>query len=212
MLEIWTADTRFVLDRLTSGKTHDAADSVTGHLQVDRVGTFGHSFGGATAAEVMAHDQRVKAGIDMDGLPGGDAARQGLDRPFLVFRSGRPDPDSLPDAMLRRQYGTTSHDAVREIYQRFDAQVNSLLQFGGTEVRMDGAEHLNFSDLPLWSPFLMRRLGLVGSDNIVDVHTAITALTMRFFNQYLREREPTESVALPPHVQVQVVPHQSRVK
>lgn len=212
LLGIWTADMRFALDRLTSGKTHDAADSVTGHLQVDRVGVFGHSFGGAAAAETVARDQRVKAGIDMDGPPAGVAARDGLDRPFLVFRSGHPNPDSLPDAVLERRYGTTSRDSVRAIYRRFDARVNSLLQFGGTEVRMDGTAHLNFSDMPLWSPFLMRRLGLVGSDDITDVHAAITALTMRFFDQYLREREPNETVALPPHVQVRVVPHQSRVR
>ncbi len=212
MLDLWTDDTRFVLDRLTSGRTHDAADTVTSHLQVDRIGAFGHSLGGVTASEIMARDGRVKAGIDMDGMPMGTAAASGVDRPFLFFRSAHPAPDSVSDATLQNLYGGITRDSLRSLYARFDARVRSLLQFGGTEIRLDGATHMSFTDLSLWSPPLLRRDGLAGNDDPAAVHRAITALTLRFFDQYLRGREPNETVKLPPHVQVQVVPHQSRVK
>jgi dienelactone hydrolase len=69
------ADTRFVLDelaRLHAGADPDAQHhalpkGLGGALELSRVGMFGHSLGGATAAKVMAADPRVHAGLDLDG-------------------------------------------------------------------------------------------------------------------------------------------------
>jgi dienelactone hydrolase len=69
------ADTRFVLDQLAalnSGVTPDAGhrplpSGLAGSLDLAKVGIFGHSLGGATAAEAMAADRRILAGIDLDG-------------------------------------------------------------------------------------------------------------------------------------------------
>ena len=61
------ADLRFVLDRLGGAGP---------------VGVFGHSLGGATAAQLMHDDRRVRAGIDLDGTLYGPVTTAGLDRPF----------------------------------------------------------------------------------------------------------------------------------
>jgi predicted dienelactone hydrolase len=63
----WTADARFVLDQVTQWQANDPEGVLTGRLDLDHVGMFGHSYGGATSAEVCALDPRFKAGIDLDG-------------------------------------------------------------------------------------------------------------------------------------------------
>ncbi|MEU8917223.1 lipase [Streptomyces nigrescens] len=92
-------DTRFVLDQLEvlrGGGNPDAEgrrlpNGLGRALDLERIGMFGHSGGGATAAEAMRTDRRVDAGINMDGtlqysktefLP---VAREGLDRPFMLM-------------------------------------------------------------------------------------------------------------------------------
>ena len=69
------ADTRFVLDELASlasGRNPDAEhrplpSGLSTALDLAKVGMFGHSLGGATAAKAMAADARISAGINLDG-------------------------------------------------------------------------------------------------------------------------------------------------
>jgi hypothetical protein len=72
-------------------------------LDLRKLGMFGFSLGGYASANTMLADERVTAGIDLDGTlqddpvkgPLGEVARTGLDRPFLLFGSGdtqRTDP------------------------------------------------------------------------------------------------------------------------
>ncbi|KAI9748148.1 MAG: hypothetical protein M1815_003578 [Lichina confinis] len=50
----------------------------------DRVGVFGHSFGGNTAAAALLNNTAYKCGVNLDGPVFGPAAQAGLDRPFLL--------------------------------------------------------------------------------------------------------------------------------
>ncbi|MFN8579957.1 MAG: hypothetical protein U0163_03130 [Gemmatimonadaceae bacterium] len=54
LLDVWVKDAEFVLNRLEKLPAHDATDTLFKHMQLDKVGYFGHSFGGAAAAE--GHD------------------------------------------------------------------------------------------------------------------------------------------------------------
>jgi pimeloyl-ACP methyl ester carboxylesterase len=110
-VETRTADARFVLDqleRIAGGENPDAEgndlpDGLGDGLDLRKVGMFGFSLGGYATANTMLADERVSAGIDLDGTlqddpvqgPLGEVARKGLDRPFLLFGSGdtqRTDP------------------------------------------------------------------------------------------------------------------------
>ncbi len=107
------ADTRFVLDqlvRLQSGENPDAMHrklptGLSEAIDTSKVGMFGHSLGGAMAAEAMAADSRIHAGIDLDGtillkkrtlnpkLDNNLAGHLG-DRPFMLFtRQGHDTQD-----------------------------------------------------------------------------------------------------------------------
>lgn len=68
---------------------------VRSRLRIDDTGMFGHSMGGATAAEVMWHDSRITGGINLDGQMGGEGLGSDLARPFLLM--GTPDHNRTND-------------------------------------------------------------------------------------------------------------------
>lgn len=96
------ADVRFVLDELT--RLRDGVDPDTdgkpvphglpGALDLHRIGIFGHSLGGSTAAQALADDPRLSAGVNLDGLVLGPVRRTGLAKPFLVLGS---DYHNMPE-------------------------------------------------------------------------------------------------------------------
>ncbi|MBM2618316.1 hydrolase [Actinoplanes sp. LDG1-06] len=100
-LAVRVADTRFVLDRLTAiarGHNPDAArrplpQGLRDTLDLTRIGMAGHSLGGATAAEILRVDRRVRAGANLDGTLFGRVLTTGLRRPFLMLGAAHDGPD-----------------------------------------------------------------------------------------------------------------------
>jgi predicted dienelactone hydrolase len=70
LLAMWTSDTTFVVDQLQR-LNDDSSEKLAGRMDLQRLGMFGHSFGGATALEFCHQDSRCKAAIDIDGIPFG---------------------------------------------------------------------------------------------------------------------------------------------
>ncbi|HEX4701503.1 MAG TPA: hydrolase [Pseudonocardiaceae bacterium] len=97
-------DIRFVLDELTAldhGANPDAEhrtlpDGLRGALNLNEVGMFGMSLGGATAAATMLDDPRIKAGIDLDGDLFGPVVTTGLNRPFLLLGNATDNRNNNP--------------------------------------------------------------------------------------------------------------------
>ncbi|KAB2859944.1 MAG: hypothetical protein F9K46_10875, partial [Anaerolineae bacterium] len=71
---VWVGDMRFVLDQLPQLNTDD--DLLAGRLDMERIGAFGHSFGGATSVQTAYEDERLDAAINMDGTMFGDVIEQ----------------------------------------------------------------------------------------------------------------------------------------
>ncbi|MBV6522792.1 MAG: hypothetical protein MNPFHGCM_02942 [Gemmatimonadaceae bacterium] len=206
LLETWVADAEFVLNRLEKLPLGDVTDTVARRLQLDKVGYFGHSFGGATAAAAMVRDPRIRAGIDMDGMLYGESWSKGIDAPFLVFRAHPPDPVTVASQLKAAGIGP---DSLEQVFRTFDTRVNSFLRFGGTEIRMDGVQHMGFADVARWSPLIGRRLGFVGEDDPARAHSAIASYTLAFFSKYLKgTAKEYLSVEIPRGVQIKVVPHE----
>ena len=131
LLEDWTADTGFALDKLEQLNASDPSGRFQGRLDMQRVGMFGHSLGGATALQFCHDDSRCKAGIDIDGLPLGSVIADGVMQPFMFLLS---DHSGEPEAEKRQVMGD-----MRSIYERLPADRRIM-------ITIRWANHYGFSD------------------------------------------------------------------
>ncbi|MGW5385285.1 alpha/beta hydrolase family protein [Nocardia sp. NPDC003963] len=98
------ADTRFVLDKvadIAAGNNPAVGGpplpvDLPGILDMSKVVMFGHSLGGATAAQAMHDDPRIAAAADLDGHLWGSAVADGLDRPFMLISGDGGNRDDVP--------------------------------------------------------------------------------------------------------------------
>src|ERR1022692_582627 len=147
LVKVWSADTRFELDQLERLNSADASGKFSGRLDLGSVGVFGHSFGGATAAQFCHDDARCKAGIDMDGQPFGNVIQESLAQPFLYLMSDHSN-----------EKGEDSRQILANIKSICDSD-----KAGCQVATVRGARHFNFSDQSLLKDrYLGRLAGMLG--------------------------------------------------
>jgi pimeloyl-ACP methyl ester carboxylesterase len=79
-------DMSFVLEQLSQlSVAKKLFPGMTCGINVSKAGVFGHSLGGAAAAEAMLFDKRFVGGVNLDGSMFGDVVKKGLKRPFMLF-------------------------------------------------------------------------------------------------------------------------------
>lgn len=183
VVAVRVADTRFVLDRLPLLNRTRFGDV----LDLRRIGMFGHSAGGFTAAQAMHDDRRIRAGVNMDGqmdyvggeLPDGSrlstVALEGLDRPLLLMGTegeGSGDYRRQPSwaAFWRNTPGWKAN------------------------VTLTGSRHASYTDAQLLLPRLARQGAEPGGGLTAAVGTvrpdraaaATRAYVTSFFGRWLR--------------------------
>jgi hypothetical protein len=129
MLATWTADTKFELDQLQ--RMNDSPGRFAGRLNLQEVGVFGHSFGGATAAEFCHEDDRCKAGIDMDGQPFGGVVQTGVSQPFMLLMS---------------DHSNETGPETKVIFAHLHSLYDHLPPLNRLWITLRGSRHFNFSD------------------------------------------------------------------
>ena len=100
---VWVDDLLFVRDQLAAwNATHPL---LQGHLDLERMGAFGHSFGGAAALQAAHQDEGIDAVVNMDGTMFGEVARVGSRVPFLFLQSDPlpPTDEQLSEAGISRE-------------------------------------------------------------------------------------------------------------
>ena len=100
-------------------------------LDLTRVGVFGHSFGGAQAAQFCSQDARCKAGINIDGRPFGSVITNGIPVPFMFLLSDHGPPTDEVSTRILSQ--------IQGIYDRQPPQSRRRMV-------IRGAHHFTFSD------------------------------------------------------------------
>jgi predicted dienelactone hydrolase len=100
-------------------------------LDLTRIGVFGHSFGGAQAAQFCSQDTRCKAGINIDGRPFGTVITNGIPVPFMFLLSDHGTPKDVVSQRILSQ--------IQAIYDRqpHDSRLRLVIR---------GAHHFTFSD------------------------------------------------------------------
>jgi dienelactone hydrolase len=192
-----TADAKFVLNqvgRIVAGANPDAERrplpaGLRNAIDLRKVGMVGFSAGGLTTANTMLEDSRVAAGVDLDGTlaydfangPLSDVAKQGLDRPFLLFGSDgsqRTDPEK------------------KENYDKSWAGFWQAQRGWKLNLQLPGSRQLGFSDFQ----FILPQLGSSLGDNpevvtrlVGDVKPDRSVLAQRsylaaFLDQFVKGR------------------------
>jgi dienelactone hydrolase len=179
-LDIWAADDVFVLNRLAAENVAPAT-SFHGKLDTDHAGAFGHSFGGASSLRLCGLDPRIKAAVNMDGWTfGGLQSRTSAQQVLLMY-------EQVPEAPA----GTVEGDLDRA---DDDALTRSLTRYGGYRMRIQGTQHMDFSDQPLLPP--LRRTGSTGPIPAEEIERILRAYVVRFFDRTLKGK-PAGVLAAP---------------
>ena len=174
-MELRVADMDFAVDALIAGADNndtgcywfendssrkDVLDVLT-HIDTDKIGLMGHSMGGATAVEVG----KIRDDIDK----------------YIIDET----PYKIP---LFELENANSYYELQEI-SKIDYPYPNITIKDTAEIYyytyFEGSLHMDYTDLPLFSPFLAKMLGSGDVDHAYMSDT-VNSLEVRFFDCYLK--------------------------
>ena len=188
-MELREADMNFVIDTLKASEINDAwflgkssKDEITKILNATdttKIGLMGHSLGGATAVSVGRRED-ISAVIDLDGTMLGE--QTGVENGNPVINE-EPYPTPLLSVNKEEHY----LDCLKAREMGYNYANNIILDNAvtGYTTYFKGTEHMNFTDLPLFSPFLANLLGN-GTVDPADCIDRVNAIVVDFMDCYLK--------------------------
>jgi predicted dienelactone hydrolase len=177
LISIWTDDAHFVLNKLEQINSSDTSNKFFNRIDTNSIGIFGHSFGGATAAQFCATEPRCKAGINLDGSPYGSVIETGMDKPFMFLLADHAKENDPISLKIKSN--------IKSIYNSVTADKYWFY--------LTGSQHFNFSDIPYQKEWLIMRLsGATGSIGRRHGTELINSTVLNFFNVYLKDEPKTQ--------------------
>jgi pimeloyl-ACP methyl ester carboxylesterase len=203
---IRTEDIRFVLDRLIETSRRSPREvPFASHLDLSRLGVFGHSLGGVAAASACRIDVRFKACVnedaDDDGRPfdGGFAARP-IKQPFLFFATGhsiyvsKRTPQPSDADLVGMKLTRAAYDSIVNLYQHNQDEALRKMP-NGYRIMAEAPDfvHRTFIDLKLLQ---------TQSDSLAlrqsHYSSLIRMYLLQFFDRTLREpKDPVLGTGVP---------------
>jgi dienelactone hydrolase len=179
-VEIRAQDASFVLDTLEHLNGNDPGGLLTGRLDLARVGIFGFSLGGGTAAQACWLDRRFKAGLDMGGMIAGESAEQGTCAPFFFMFEGMYESFPYTSGSDISNVTPRKRRDIEFTRKQFEQMKSSLSKSGGYWMAIHGIRHLEFCDAPFVSPL---RYGRLDPERIARI---ISRYALAFWDEHLK--------------------------
>lgn len=193
--EVWTDDVAFVLDQFERINIGQIPTIFENKLDLNHIGVFGHSFGGATAYD-SSYDTRITAGINLDGGLYRYHDTVGVTKPFMFMYS---ESTFEKFDKVRQNYVYTDEElakigATREeidketIDNKIEIEhIKKAAQSGGQVVYIEGTKHYNFADVQFLTPIL-KHIGMLGKIDTKRASSIVNAYTLDFFDKYLKNK------------------------
>ncbi len=178
-MKLRTDDEHFVLNTIRSQCENNKADALFSIINTEKIGLMGHSLGGATSAQIGRERDDIDAVIVLDGTMLGEEVAFENNTTIL---NDTPYPVPLLNVYAEDHY-TNSAELVGDVYNNFYATQNALCAY---ETVFQDAGHLNFTDLPLFSPALANMLGVGTIDARYCIET-MNEVVLEFFDCYLKD-------------------------
>ena len=196
-MELREADMNFVMDALKEtnsnetdnvlpsnwyfdSKYTDTILSVLDRINYDKIGLMGHSLGGATAVTVGRRED-ISAVIDLDGTMLGE--EMGVKDGTVLFNE---EPYETPLLSVISEIHHEDEEFLKKAGMVYSN--NYVLEYAtdGYETYFKNTGHMNFTDLPMFSPVLAKNLGTGSVDAGVCIDR-VNAIVLQFFDCYLKD-------------------------
>ncbi|HWT75685.1 MAG TPA: hypothetical protein VN258_13350 [Mobilitalea sp.] len=196
---VWLGDIEFVLRELESSENIGIDKKLLSKINYNSIGVFGHSFGGAVSYLACFQNDKIKAGINLDGSIYSLASEE-TQKPFLLLTTDEyaeaiKQNTQIPDyAKLKEEQRKTleKQGVTKEQYEitagraKASLQVfNSILNNGGYFISLEGTKHYNFTDIPLYSPAI-RMMNMAGKVDERKGLELINHYVIGFFDEKLK--------------------------
>ena len=193
-MEVRVGDMNFALDSLIAGadsndissywfENDEAQKAVTdalSHIDTDKIGLMGHSMGGATSVEVGKLRNDIDAVIDIDGTMLGNMT--GVENGKYII------DETTYTVPLFELMNAESHDELQELATMDYPYPNIAIKDTASTyyyTYVEGSLHMDYTDLPLFAPFLAKMLGSGDVDHAFMTDT-VNSLEVQFFDCYLK--------------------------
>ena len=157
----WALDTKALVDELELMESGAIESPLRGRLDLERLGVFGMSYGGATAGEFCVQDRRCKAAINIDGGQYGRLIDDSLMVPLLIIGSSQAHGAHIPALDMTRGPAYL--------------------------IRVPETNHIGLTDLSLQGP-LFGWMGVTGKLDPERREAIMTDYTVGFFEKFLMNR------------------------
>jgi dienelactone hydrolase len=199
-------DAGAVLDAIASARLADVDRRLLARIDLDRVGIFGFSLGGAVAAEASLRDHRFRAAVNLDGWHFGEALERGVPRPYLFISDDTPLPTAcdLISPRPSRRYGAMLN------CKNHEQLTTNLARHGGHLLTIAGTRHEDFAGARSQTNFWRRlRRGRIAPERVSEI---VFKYARSFFAEHLQdEKSPAlNGAAAYPEVRLQSWPRTRR--
>ena len=173
-LEIRSADVRFVITKINHISQHDIESTFYKLIDIDKIGIFGHSFGGSTSIYSTWLDDRIDACLNLEGwfepIPQ-EVIENGIEKPIL----------SVSMNEWKGFWTENNQTKMNEFIK--NSSYNDL------GILIEGAMHSDFADYPHLTTF-SKKLGKKGILESEKMLWSINKLTLGFFDMVLKGKDP----------------------